>query len=264
MKRLSNYIKCIDSQTPINLNGFFNLVDKLRLTHHREVKDIDATKYKGQLYAVDYINDDLMSELRVLVVDNGPSRVSAATQNRSHSVKVNGSFLLMRGRLTNPVVVIIDAEGDYQCPVPLSKQALLIENRQNFIDVERMMAFLENHTPVKLDPKVNIIFSEGNEVSNTLHQRFLSNYDCIHLCMDVDLGGLTISKNLMSLLPETEFNFLVPNDIDARLDRVVERESPSYIDKVIKVGLSTPALAPYAKLIKDKHKILEQESYLHE
>jgi len=264
MSRLSNYIKNIDSNTPINLSSFFKCVGKLRLSQRCDSQNIKTTKIKGSLYTVDWISAELMDELRTLAVGNGNSRALAATQNRSHSVKVSGSFLLIRDKSTIPVVVMIDGAGEYQSPISQSKQALVIENRQNFIDVEIMISFLEKYTAFKYEEGMNIIFSEGNEISNTLHKKFLSNYDCMHLCMDVDLGGLTISKNLMSLLANTKFNFLVPDDIETRLDRVVERESPEYIEGVIKMGLSTPALAPYAKLIKDKQKTLEQESYLHE
>lgn len=264
MNRLLNYIKCIDSGSPINLRAFFKLVDSLRLTHRREAQDVGATKHKGQLYIITRINDALISELRALAIENGRSRAAAAIQNRSHSVNVNGSFLLIREQFANPVVVMMDAAGQYDCPICQSEQALVIENRQNFIDADLMISFLEKHTAFKLMPKMNIIFSEGNEISNALHKNFLSQYDRIHLCMDVDLGGLTIARNLMSLLPDTQLKFLVPDDITERLDKIIEREQTDYIENVIKIGLSTPALAPYAKLIKDKQKTLEQESYLHE
>jgi len=264
MSRLSNYIKNIDAEKPINLNAFYKLVDSLRLTNTREPKDVIATKHKGQLYIVTRINNELLSELRTLVADKGSSRAAAATQNKSHSVNVSGSFLLIRNKSAKPVVVMINADGEHHSPIPLSAEALVLENRQNFIDAEQMVDFLETHTVFRLTPKMNIIFSEGNEISNALHKKFLSQYERLHLCMDVDLGGLTIARNLMSLLPETQFNFLVPDDIAERLDKIVEREQAGYIDEVIKIGLSTPALAPAAKLIKDKQKTLEQESYLHE
>jgi len=264
MSRLSNYIKNIDAKKPINLNAFYKLVDSLRLTYKREVQDVIATKHKGQLYIITLINDALMSELRVLAIDNSHSRAAAAIQNKSHSVNVNGSFLLISEPFLSPVVVMIDADGQYNCPIPQSKQVLVIENRQNFIDADQMVRFLEQHTAFKLLPKMNIIFSEGNEISNALHKKFLSQYDQLHLCMDVDLGGLTIARNLMSLLPDSQINFLVPDDISERLDKIIEREQTGYIDEVIQIGLSTPLLAPVAKLIKDKQKTLEQESYLHE
>jgi len=264
MNRLLSYIQSIDSERPINLSAFFKLVDSLILTHRREAQDVLATKFKGQLYTITQINDALMSELRVLAVDNGRSRAAAAIQNRSHSVNVNGSFLLIREQFSNPIVVMIDADGHQHAPIPLSQQALVIENRQNFIDADLMIRFLEKHTAFRLMPKMNIIFSEGNEISNALHKNFLSQYDQLHLCMDFDLGGLTIARNLMSLLPDSQINFLVPDDMAERLDKIIERKQAIYIDEVIKIGLATPELAAVAKLIKDKQKTLEQESYLHE
>jgi len=158
---------------------------------------------------------------------------------------------------------MIDADGEYRSPITLSNDALVIENRQNFIDVEQTVQFLEKHTGFKLKPGMNIIFAEGNVISNALHKKFLSQYQHIHLCMDVDLGGLTIAKNLMSLLPKTAFSFMVPRDIEQRLARVVLRKEKHYIDAVIQLGVSTPALAPYASLIKNTQKTLEQESYLY-
>jgi len=264
MSRLSNYIKNIDAEKPINLNAFYKLVDSLRLTHPREAQDVGAIKHKGQLYIVTQIKDELIAELRILTEVNGVTRAAAATQNKSHSVNVSGSFLLIREQFSNPVVVMIDTDGEHHSPIPLSAEALVLENRQNFIDADLMISFLEKHTAFRLTPKMNIIFSEGNEISNALHKKLLSKYQQLHLCLDVDLGGLTIARNLMSLLPDTQFNFLMPDDIAERLDNIVEREQAGYIDEVIKIGLSTPALAPVAKLIKDKQKTLEQESYLHE
>lgn len=263
MKHLANYINNIDSGLPIKLNAFYKLLSGLTLAHPLKKSDVATTKHKGQSYIVTQINAELMSELRLLVHDYGTSRASAAMHNRSHSVKVNGSFILIRQQLDTPVVVMIDGDGGYCSPIPLSSDALVIENRQNFIDVEQTVQFLEKHTAFKLKQGMNIIFAEGNVISNTLHKKFLSQYQHIHLCMDIDLGGLTIAKNLMSLLPKTVFSFMVPGDIEQRLARVVLRKEKHYIDAVIQLGLSTPALAPYASLIKNTQKTLEQESYLY-
>jgi hypothetical protein len=111
---------------------------------------------------------------------------------------------------------------------------------------------------------MNVIFSEGNEITNRLHRRFLLGYTRLHLCMDFDLGGLKITQSLMNLLPDTPIEFLVPDDINDRLDRVILLEDKGRIDSIITIGLDTPVLAPYAKLMKDKQKTLEQESYLYE
>lgn len=263
MSRLSAYIKNIDSKRPINLPEFFKLVDSRQLTRRRVSGDVTATKIQGQLYIITNINDDLMKELRCLIVEKSHDRAAAATQNKSHSVNVNGSYLLVRCELNDPLVVMIDQHGDHRSNLIQSAEALVIENRQNFIDIDLMVNFLEKRTAFKLSPGMNVIFSDGNQISNILHKNFLSKYTCLHLCMDVDLGGLRITKNLMALLPNTTINFLVPDDISKRLDKVVERADDHTIDEVINIGLSTTLLEPYAALIKDKQKTLEQESYLH-
>jgi len=263
MKHLASYIKNIDSGLPVKLNEFYKLLDSLALTHQREPQDVETVKHTKSLYIVTLINAELMSELRLLATDYGTSRTSAAMHNRSHAVNVNGSFILMRSQLNNPLVVMIDDVGEYCSPINLSNEALVIENRQNFIDVEQTVKFLEARTVFKLQPGMNIIFADGNVISNALHKKFLSQYKYIHLCMDVDLGGLMIAKNLMSLLPNTSFSFLVPDDIEQRLARVVLREEKHYIDKVIRLGFSVPLLAPYANLIKNTQKTLEQESYIY-
>lgn len=81
--------------------------------------------------------------------------------------------------------------------------------------------------------------------------------------MDFDLGGLVIADNLMSLLPDSHIVFLVPDDIRSRLEKIVERTSSRDIGAIIKLGVKNPNLLPYAKIMKETQKVLEQEGYLH-
>lgn len=111
--------------------------------------------------------------------------------------------------------------------------------------------------------ELDIIFAEGNEVSNSLHKSFLESYDTLYLFFDLDLGGLTIAKNLYSLLPNQSISFLVPSDINKRLNSVVEIQQAEYLKDVITIGRECPQLARYSKLIKDSKRILEQESFLY-
>jgi hypothetical protein len=108
-----------------------------------------------------------------------------------------------------------------------------------------------------------VIFADGNQITNNIHKQYLSQFEKLYLCMDFDLGGLRIADSLMKLLKDTNITFLVPYDIGLRLDSIIETKSANYIDDVIKIGISNQVLMPYAKLIKDKRKVLEQESYLH-
>lgn len=263
MNRLVKFLEKIKDGKPINLMSFYNLIDSYNLSRPRQTSDVEARLVKGQTYTVTFIDTNLLDDLEKLALIDKSTRTSASLQNNSHASNVNGSFLIVREGLKDPSVVILDEYGEYRSTVTYSNEALIIENRQNFIDADITVSFLESHTSFQFHDALNIIFAEGNEISNHLHKMYLCHYDKLYLCMDFDLGGLTIANNLMSLLPDTEIIFLAPDDIALRLDNIVERVSNKEIDAVIKLGQVNSRLLPYAKLIKDKQKVLEQESYLH-
>lgn len=240
-------------------------LSQLALSHRFSPADITARKVKGQQYCITHINSELERELQHLIASIGNDRVSAARQNRSHNHKVDGSLLVVRQGLQHPNVVLFDELGKYQYPNNQSQLALIIENRQNFISITKTVHFLQKHTnlaSVCID-ELDIVFAGGNEVSNTLHKSFFEQYQHIYLCFDVDLGGLTIARNIIALLPDKSITFLVPSDIDTRLRAVTEIQSSTYVDEVISIGCACSQLSSYAKLIKDHRRILEQESYLY-
>ncbi|MDP3269801.1 MAG: hypothetical protein Q8M40_12265 [Legionella sp.] len=262
IKRISKFILDINQGKAINLRRFIALIKNLNLERGIQNTDIEARKLKGEFYVVAYINNDLMCSLTTLI-NTGVSRVEAARQNRSHSAKINGSFVLVREARSDPLLVIVDEHGNYRSTLNYSSKVLIVENRQNFIEIEKMVQFLIAHTSFKYEDGINVIYSEGNEITNSLHQQFLSRYEQIFLCLDFDLGGLRIANNLMNLLPNTTFDFLVPNDIESRLDQIQECVNKEYLDQVINLGIVNAKLAPYAQIIKNKKKVLEQEGYLY-
>lgn len=262
VKSLKKDIEDIDNGKPIHLAKFITSIGKLSLSHQYIATDIDARKIKGQLYLVERINERLFELLRHLVNDTGKDRISAARQNRSHSHKVKGSLLLIRKRDQHPEVVMMDEEGSFQHTRKVSSRALLVENRQNFIYAQRTLTFLEKFTSFHPAQEVDVIFGEGNEICNSLHRQFLSQYESLYLFFDLDLGGLATARNLIALLPEKPVEFLVPFDIKARLQNVIEVPDADYIQKVINIGYSCPPLAPFARLIQEHGRTLEQESYL--
>jgi 5S rRNA maturation endonuclease (ribonuclease M5) len=264
IQNLKHYIENIDKNKPINLQRFIGLVEQLSLFHTFQPSDISARKVKGQLYQVISINDDLYKELRKLVNDIGWDRISSSRQNRSHQDKVDGSLLLVRENNSHPNVVLFDKEGHFKGINRNSCRALLIENRQNFISIDKTLAFLKKKTDLNFETPIDIIFADGNEISNSLHRCFFDYYKKLYLFFDLDLGGLTIAKNMNALLPNIPKEFLVPKDIEVRLQKIIEKQSTEYIDKVIKIGCKDQLIAPYAKLIKDYQRILEQESYLYD
>jgi len=264
IQNIKRYIDNIDNNKPINLQKFIGLVGQLSLSYTFQPSDVSARKIKGQQYQVIEINECLIKELRALVNDIGSDRISSSRQNRSHKCKVDGSILLVRERNSHPKVVLFDEDGSFSGINQNSDRALLIENRQNFIAIDKTLTFLNREADLCFEPPIDVIFADGNEISNTLHHRFLGHYKQLYLFFDFDLGGLIIAKNINALLPDTHKQFVVPKDIEVRLSRVVEKQSSEYIDKVLDIGLADPLLAPFAKLIKDHQRILEQESYLYD
>lgn len=264
IKSLKKYIEDIDNRRTIHLTKFITLIEMFSLPHQYMSTDIDARKIKGTQYQVERVNEHLMALLRHLVNDGGTDRISAARQNRSHSHKVKGSLFLIRKRDAHPNVVIIDEAGHFQYPKKISKKALVVENRQNFIYTKRTLTFLEKYTQFESEQDIDVIFGEGNEISNSLHKQFLTQYEHLYLFLDLDLGGLITARNLISLLPKTPIEFLIPADIESRLKNVTEISDVGYIQKVIDIGSACPPLAPFAKLIKEHRCTLEQESYLND
>lgn len=263
LRHLSGYLAKIQANAPINLPKFNLLVDKLRLSSGYSSKDITARKCSGDLYADIFIPPSLLAELTLLAAGLRNTRIEAARQNRSHSAKVDGSFIIMRKGKEIPSIVMIDDQGAYYSP-DQSQDALLIENRQNFIDIANTLRFLANKTSFEYYPSMDIILCDGNQITNSLHKKFLSQYNNLYLFLDLDLGGLCIADSLSKLLPEIPYKFLIPDDIQSRLNSIVELQSPQYIHNIIKIGVRNNNLAPIAKLIRNNRKIIEQEGYLYE
>jgi len=264
IQQLKSFLQRIDCDKPINLPIFISLLKKLPLFHELLPSDISARKVKGPLYHVDAINEKLNIELRKLTRDIGWDRVSSARQNRSHNKKVSGSILLIRDRSNHPQVVLFSEDGSFEAPQQQAEYALLIENRENYLSIDKTITFLKQKMMFNFDQPIDVIFAVGNEISNSLHRNFLGNYKKLYLFFDLDLGGLTITRNLNTLLPDIPKKFLLPVDIEARLSKVVEKQTSEMIDSVIEIGSTDTLLTPLAKLIKDYQRILEQESYLYD
>lgn len=264
LHRLSGYLTKIQRNDPINLPKFSSVIDKLVLSSGYSSKDISARKHGGDLYIDVRIPSALLEELTLLATGLGGTRIEAARQNRSHSVKVNGSIIIMRKGEELPFVVMIDNHGMAISPSSQSQIALLIENRQNFINITTTLRFLIQKTSFEHFPSMDIILCDGNQITNSLHKTFLSHYSYLYLFLDFDLGGLCIADGISKLLPEIEYKYLVPDDIQTRLNNVVELQSHQYIDDVIQLGVMNNDLAPYAKLMRDNRKVIEQEGYLYE
>lgn len=158
---IKSYLEKIDNNNPINLQKFNELVGELSLSHPFKPSDISARKVKGQQYQVIKINECLDKELRALANDIGSDRISSSRQNRSHNRKVDGSILLVRKYNSHPKVALFDKHGNYQGINQHSDRALLIENRQNFIDIDKTLSFLRRHACLCFEHPIDIIFGSS-------------------------------------------------------------------------------------------------------
>lgn len=265
----------IEKKQPINLIRFKELVNQLKLSHRIEAADIRGIKIKGDRYCIEYIHPTIKCEILNLISALGDNRISAAKQNLSHQHKVIGSFILICQQsspvqenippqmFNHPQVVIFDEHGNFEVPLKLSKFAVIVENRQLFLNLDKMQQFLMKYTHVPCDQPIDFIYGTGNEIPNSLHQKFLNQYEHLYLCFDLDLGGLKIAKNLSQLLPTTNMTFVQPYDIQQRLAQVVQSCSVEELEKLAQFALSAPAfIQPYVQLMCNTQRRLEQESFL--
>jgi hypothetical protein len=274
MKQLQRFLRKIDAGQPIDLNKFFKAVDQLGLEPKRKPEDVEAAKVAGSnLYRVQSISESLKQRLDTLVSDTSanasapemrcmPSRKAAARQNRSHHAKVDGSLMILRKLDGLPAVLTFKADGAFVPNWVQAKGALLIENRQNFIDAAISVELIRQSGGVELPFELDIVLADGNQISNSNHAKFLAGYEHLYGFFDLDLGGLTIAKNIIELLPTCRFTFVLPLDSESRLANVVVPASSDSLEKVAALGQRYAELADPASLILKHRKTLEQEAYL--
>lgn len=276
----------------INLMRFKKLVDSLNLGVYFELSDIKATKSSGNNYRITSLPTELDQALNHYINQSGNDRISSARQNLSHSHKVLGSYLLVihdahlsdlsqPSNLSHPIVITIDAQGmpsyppsfleeqplDMQANAEMdqrkAKDAVIIENRQLFLNWAQTKAFLKTHCQFS-SSNYDVIFGSGNDISNSLHRELLSNYRKLYVCSDIDFGGVTIASNLINLLPESLIDFVIPDDIEDRLNQVTSFIKPKTVSDIRHICVHHAELDAVCKIITKTHKTLEQESYLYD
>lgn len=263
MKQLQTYLDKIENEEAIDLAKFKTLIDKSSLKTKELVHEIQARRVAAQRYHVRVIPESLLLDLHALAQASGTDRISAAQQNRSHHHRVSGSFMVARKRDQHPDVILFDAEGKWTGWSEQSEQALLLENRQNFLDIEATLEFLHECTEMDVPETLDVIFCDGNAGSNRLHQKFFSSYQKLWLFLDLDLGGLKIARNIDQLVKKVEKTFILPFDIEDRLANVVEVCESDYLNKIRHLATESSLISTPTKLILKTYRKLEQEAHLY-
>lgn len=230
-----------------------------------------------------------------LNVSTSKSALSPNTSSPKTSLQDVSSQTVSSQNTAHPIVVLIDEGGDFYYPsAPIAPtatsqtdamsaanalkqsalsannastaaapEALLIENRQLFLHWESTVKFLHDQCEFA-SKNYDIIFAAGNEISNSLHQNFLSQYHKLYFCFDIDLGGVTIAKNLIEQLPDIPYQFLMPIDIHDRIAQVSRRVTADTVAKVRSLSAGHKGLTAVGQVISRHFKSIEQESFLYE
>lgn len=267
IKSLARHLENIESGKPVNLPAFLKLIDSLSIGLEVAPSDIQAIK-SGKAYIVTDIKPSLLSELKRLSCADLSSRKGAAIQNKSHSVRVDGSMLLLRKGGSHPEVVMFKPDGSFIRQSTESPKLLVVENRQCFINLQQSLRLINKLESIVIDDDTDVLFAEGNQINNSLHRPFLRRYEEIYAFLDIDLGGLKIAHNMLTLLgtdsSAPSFHFVLPNNIDELLKNVVETKSTEYLNKVADIGMKAGSLSKPASKILLHRKTLEQEAFLYE
>ena len=267
ISQVAGYINKIEKGLPIKLASLIAIVNETPALSDFDINGFQPVKVGAHTYVLAGVTADQLAILRRYVDNFGVDIVTGALQNNSHAFKVNGSMLLTQRYSSHPSVILFK-DGEFTPPTKPAKKVLIVENRELFIHCDKTFAFLEAHCGLSLVELVqmDMILGSGLEIANSLHTSFLNECQEIYLCLDFDLGGLKIAKNLIDKLPNhIDITFLVPDDIEARLSSVIQPFDIKYLHRAYSYTTRLPPmLLPHLELIIKHQRVLEQEAYLYE
>ena len=260
---LKQYLEKIIQGKPVNYPVFKKLVES-NTPYQVSSKSVQIQKERGDLYKVKFLSDELKDSLNRLAGLDVTSRVSLATQNKSHSQKVSGSMINCRRGEEHPYVVLVEKSGDFTSPYeyPNHTDCLIVENLENFLFIKDTINCLESNPEIDFKNLTDTIFSAGNAITNSFHKLFLNQFSRVFLLLDLDLGGLKTAASLKKMLSEKEVHFLIAPNTDKLLSEVVSEQKPEYLIKIETIGQKNPFLYEAASLIRKHRKTVEQEAYL--
>ncbi|MAX51820.1 MAG: hypothetical protein CMH22_07540 [Methylophaga sp.] len=263
VRRLKQYLDKIEIGLAINYPAFYRLVEALKLDFTVSHSLFSANKVKDDKYIVTILSARLHSDLKRLAETDTRQRSSLAQQNRSHETSVGGSLLVFKQNFGHSQVIEFDRHGQFSPQITQTNKCLILENCDNFLNARSTFTFLAKNAPFDECDPIDIYYASGNAISNKLHHSLFKHYQSIYLALDLDLGGLKIANILKLMYGDDKVEFLLPIDIEARLQHVVRRRQHDYLEQVDLIGRNTPSLRPVCDLITKYGKTLEQESYIY-
>lgn len=251
---LNQYLAKIEQGKPINLDRFIACLPYSDTQQWRQV--YNAVRVRGG-YQLTIIDEQAHQALVKPLMED---RVSAAKYGRSHDFTTSFSHILVLNQHCSsgiPFVVLSDVHGFKTEGNLYGKQAVIIENVENFYRYEAFLAAIKQHG---LIANCDILLGAGNQICHQLNLPFLSQYDVIYCAQDLDLGGLTIYQTLQNALPQCQW--LSPPDWDGHRDKFnLKPKTSDHLVKAVKLARDL-GLTQEAELINQTRAFLEQESFL--
>ena len=253
---LNQYLTKIEQGKAINLDRFIACLPYSDLQQWRQV--YKAVRVRGG-YQLTIIDEQAHQALYKPLMQD---RVSAAKYGRSHDFTTSFSHILVLNQHCSfgiPFIVLSDVSGFKTEGKLFGKQAVIVENVENFYRYETFLAAIEQHG---LIANCDILLGAGNQICDQLNLPFLSEYDVIYCAQDLDLGGLTIYQTLKNVLPQCQW--LSPPDWEVYRDKFTLKPKTSHhLAKAIQLARDL-GLTQEAELMNQTRAFLEQESFLSE
>lgn len=255
-------INKIEKGQPFNMISLTNLLVKQGFSREDiSVAFVTKRLSKTRWVAIN-VDPHFMGLMKDLVVEPGATRAEAALIGKSHSVNVSGCILTKRQGTGDPSVVMIANEASFNT-VPTSRKALIIENEENFIHINRTYDFLLAHCGIDISD-VDVYLGRGGYITNNLAKPLFMAYEHIYLYLDIDIGGAIIAKKVATMSPGSNIKFIIPNDIEDRLPLIKSTAEPEALEKFYKETISHPFLHDALRLVQKHKKFIEQEVFLND
>ncbi|MGB0662183.1 MAG: hypothetical protein ACPGMR_00155 [Pontibacterium sp.] len=264
LSRMAAYLNKVRQGLQINYTVLVKLLERDGYSPSWIQQTFTAELVKRDCYRVRIKNEEAFSELWARYSEASySSRISAASAGDSHRSRVSGSFLLVRSIQFSHPQVILCSDHDWKCPIVLNAHALIVENLESFLALEQTLTFAVSDCgmPVEIGD-VDLIFGQGNSITNSLNRSFLREYQSISCLFDADLGGVKMFSSLLEMIGDRNIHFLLPENIKDRLT-----ESSRALSSQDRADLSRYAgrhldLDRTIQVLRATGCTLEQETYL--
>jgi hypothetical protein len=259
---IHGYLTKIEAGQPINLQVLLEQLVAAGYQRHELLRLFTSTPLGKGRYQIRITDPTAFSALLERFKPSGLiGRIGAAADGDSHRAGVSGSCLLIRSEPHPHPVVALYEVNHWHVPRPTGAVGVIVENLENFLELQRTLSLVSGLLQRK-PAQIELIYGSGNQVTNRLNSAFLGSFSELHCLFDADPGGLRMYATLRKQLPALRIQFLVPTDVEQRLERSrYSLGAPGRQDILQYVGLS-PETDQLIYCMRQQDAILEQETYL--